>query len=57
MAGGLSKGVSTAGIDDGKVGVEPMRMRILELRMLEQAAPKRAFSQQRIIWLSCESSR
>jgi Xaa-Pro dipeptidase len=32
-----------AGIEDAKVGVEPIRLRLLELRMLEKAAPKASF--------------
>jgi Xaa-Pro dipeptidase len=32
-----------AGIEAAKVGVEPIRLRLLELRMLEKAAPKATF--------------
>lgn len=32
-----------AGIRDAKVGVEPIRLRLLELRMLEKAAPRARF--------------
>jgi Xaa-Pro dipeptidase len=32
------------GIEDAKVGVEPIRLRLLELRILENAAPKASFN-------------
>jgi Xaa-Pro dipeptidase len=41
--GVFQKAVQAAGINKSKVGVEPTRLRFLELTMLEQAAPKAQF--------------
>ena len=37
------QGMQAASLDGQKVGVEPTRLRFLELRLLEQAAPKASF--------------
>jgi Xaa-Pro dipeptidase len=41
--GVFQKALVTSGIHESKVGVEPIRLRLLELRMLERAAPKAKF--------------
>jgi Xaa-Pro dipeptidase len=41
--GVFQRAFQAAGINDAKVGVEPIRLRFLELSMLEKAAPKARF--------------